>query len=101
MKIDTYTKGVLTIIAINLTFMTLKDLELIPKTYANEKPLIDSFELNKNYGLVPLNEDGSINVKINSGQIIDVNISQINGYDTFYKDTDGAPMLLPVHDSIY
>lgn len=100
MKADNYTKGILTIIAINLTFMTLKDLEIIPKTYAIENSINNNLELKKDYGLVPINKDGSINVKINSGQILDVNIEQINGYNSFYKDRDGAPMLLPVHDPI-
>ena len=53
------------IIAINLTLITLIQLEIFPpKAYASET----SQPINTNYGLVPLNEDGSIDVNLgNSG----------------------------------
>ena len=47
------------VIAINLTLITLIQLEVFPpKAYASET----NQPINANYGLVPLNEDGSINV---------------------------------------
>ena len=71
------TNILLGIIAINLTLLTLIQLEIWPvKANANE------LTSNLNYGLVPLNEDGSINVNINSStQIIDVNITEVNGWN--------------------
>ena len=63
MKNTRHTTNILLgIIAINLTLITLIQLEIFPpKAYANEN--ITS-PLNTNYGLVPLNEDGSIDVKL-------------------------------------
>ncbi len=49
------------IIAINLTFITLIQLEFFPqKAYANETKQ----PTNTNFGLVPLNDDGSIDVNL-------------------------------------
>ena len=68
------TNILLGIIAINLTLLTLIQLEIWPtKANANE------FNSNLNYGLVPLNEDGSINVKLSSSDVIDVNIDEVGG----------------------
>ena len=39
---------------------------------------------NLNYGLVPLNEDGSITVKLSASDEIDVNITDISTYDKLY-----------------
>ena len=36
MKADKFTKIVLTVIAVNLTILTLKNVDIIPKAYANE-----------------------------------------------------------------
>ena len=65
MKLDLYTKSILTIIAMCLTINVLKDFDIMPKAYANE-PLKNELNLlpNKNYGLIPVNSDGSINVNI-------------------------------------
>ena len=79
MKTDFYTKTVLTVIALCLTIIVLKQVDIIPKAYAgspetNLKPYM-------NYGLVPLNEDGSIDVKIISGSDkINVNIEEVGGF---------------------
>ena len=49
------------IIAINLTLITLIQLEIFPpKAYASET----SQPINTNYGLVPLNEDGVMQVEV-------------------------------------
>jgi hypothetical protein len=76
MKTDTYTKFVLTVIAICLSIIVLKDVGIFPGAYAN--PSEREFEQSSNYGLVPLNEDGSINVRINSGNVIDVRLRGID-----------------------
>ncbi|MFD2823840.1 hypothetical protein ACFS5M_09180 [Lacinutrix iliipiscaria] len=73
MKSDIYLKIVLTIIAINLTFATLKDVSIIPEAHANSIS-----ELNNNV-TIPTNEDGSINVKILPSETINVNLTQIDG----------------------
>ena len=62
------------IIAINLTLLTLFQLNIWPST-VNANELTSTV----NYGLVPLNEDGSINVKLSSSDVIDVNIDEVGG----------------------
>lgn len=80
MKIDTYTKFVLTVIAFCLVVLTLNTVDIFPKAYANE-----AVNYGGNYGLVPMNEDGSINVRLQSVDEavdkIDVNIASIKTYD--------------------
>ena len=79
------------IIAINLTLITLIQLEIFPpKAYASET----SQPINTNYGLVPLNEDGSIDVNINSSNaIMDVNLQQLRGKDCGRVDKGHYNML--------
>ena len=98
MKIDRFTKVILTVIAVNLTFQTLKDIEIIPKAYAEQPKFEKELLSNKNYGLVPLNADGSINVKLNYGEEINVNISSINGYSAFYTNWEGKNILIGTHN---
>ncbi len=74
MKTDTYTKSILTIIAISLIFLVMKEFEIIPKAYAGSNANL----IKSGYGLVPLNSDGSVNVKINQDQVIDVRIRGID-----------------------
>ena len=58
------------IIAINLTLTTLIQLDIFPpKAYANENT---SMPINSNYRLVPLNEDGSIDVRISEEQLNEI-----------------------------
>ena len=73
-------KILLGIIAINLTLLTIIQTGVWPpKVQASE-----TNHTNVNYGLVPLNEDGSIDVNINSSAaIMDVNLQKINGYDNY------------------
>jgi|TARA_Y100000034_G_scaffold38891_1_gene47876 hypothetical protein len=60
------------VIAINLTLITLIQLEIFPpKAYASET----SQPINTNYGLVPLNENGNVNVEVVGG----VDITAIYG----------------------
>ena len=90
------TNVLLGIIAINLTLLTLIQLEIWPtKANANELGLDPSI----NYGLVPLNEDGSIDVNINSSStMMDINIARVAGENWFYKDSRGEYCLLGVYD---
>lgn len=94
MKTDFYTKAVLTVIAVCLTIIVLKQVDIIPNAYAETpKTKINN---NMNYGLVPLNADGSIdvNIKSNSSTMdvsivdistsdeLDVNIDEVGGFST-------------------
>lgn len=83
MKTDFYTKTVLTIIAICLTILTFQNVDIIPKTYASKTKDLNLNPL-KNYGLVPLNPDGSIDVNIKSASTMDVNIESCS-YNAFYR----------------
>lgn len=56
MKTDYYTKTVLTIIAICLIIIALRQTDLTSNAYANSPT--DHLKNNVNYGLVPLNADG-------------------------------------------
>ena len=79
MKKDTTLKVILGIIALNLTLLTMDQLDLFPKSYASET----SQPINTNYGLVPLNEDGTITVKLDETAIMDINIHSFKGKDFF------------------
>ena len=72
------TNILLAVIAINLTLLSVIQLGIWPtKANANEFGLNPSI----NYGLVPLNENGSINVNLSSSSsVMDVNIRYINGW---------------------
>ncbi|MBL6447823.1 hypothetical protein JMN32_16000 [Fulvivirga sp. 29W222] len=79
MKVDKFTKVVLTVIAVNLSILTLKELSVIPEARADElKEPVELVETQK-YGLVPVNEDGSITVRL--GDRVDVNLVDINTSD--------------------
>jgi len=84
------TNTLLAIIAINLTLLTLIQLEIWP-TKANATEL----NSNLNYGLVPLNADGSINVNLTSSTVeaMDVNLKAINGYQPWISTKNGAAIL--------
>lgn len=85
MKIDLYTKVLLTIIAASLLLLTANQLQLFPTVHASDTST--SFSL-PNYGLVPLNEDGSVKISM---ETMDVRIVDINTYDVLavsIKDID-------------
>tara|TARA_B100002052_G_scaffold180845_1_gene164708 strand:+ start:1779 stop:2084 length:306 start_codon:yes stop_codon:yes gene_type:complete len=73
------TNVLLFIIAVNLTIISLVQLEIWPaKAKANQLGLDPSV----NYGLVPLDKNGSINVNVSSySGTQDVNIKYINGWN--------------------
>ncbi|MCK9398612.1 MAG: hypothetical protein M0Q51_01285 [Bacteroidales bacterium] len=84
MKPDFYTKAVLTVIAICLLIIVFKQMEIIPTSFANFPST--NLSSNMNFGLVPLNSDGSIDVNIKSmSDIIDVNIEEVGGYSCYDK----------------
>jgi hypothetical protein len=82
MKADRYTKTVLTVIAACMVINLLKEVDILPKAYANEpsKPVTTPAPA-PNYAVVPLNADGSINVKNVSNTPTDVNIVGIRTSD--------------------
>ncbi|EZH74519.1 hypothetical protein ATO12_12170 [Aquimarina atlantica] len=79
MKTDTYTKSIITIIAICLVVIVIRDIDIFPKAYANNTPTT-------NYGLIPINDDGSITVRLSNTDEIDVNIKNIDTYDKLKID---------------
>lgn len=70
MKTDLYTKSVLSVIAIALLILVLQNSKMVNEAKA-EKTNFNSF------ASVPVNEDGSINVKL--VEEMDVNIRSIGG----------------------
>ena len=86
-KVDNYTKFMLTVIAICLTVLTLEQVDLFPKAYAGESTSPAMISGTK-YGLVPLNEDGSITVKISASDELDVNIVGIDTSDELDVNID-------------
>ena len=78
MKSIKYLNGVLTVIAICLVLITLTISGLLPKSFASDKPTLNE----KKYISVPLNADGSINVKV-INSTMDVNIEEVGGHNTF------------------
>ncbi len=75
MKTDLYTKIILTVIAVALLGILFQNVDLVPKAVAsdfNTKPHV----------IVPINPDGSINVKLNS--TLDVNIESVDAYAFSY-----------------
>jgi hypothetical protein len=81
MKIDLYTKSLLTIIAICLTINVVKDFELIPAVYAADG---DSPEKSTNYKLVPVDDFNTIDVRIvdiNTYDELNVNLKSVDTYD--------------------
>ena len=93
-------KILLGIIAINLTLLTIIQTGIWPpKVQASETNYS-----NVNYGLVPLNEDGSIDVKLSEETveaikppaIMDVNIATIRGRKIAMQSTTGGLWRLSV-----
>lgn len=80
MKKDSTIKILLGIIAINLSIISISQLDLIPKTYANnQQTTIKAQE----FGIVPINEDGTISVRVENSELMDVNIHSFKGKDFF------------------
>jgi hypothetical protein len=69
---DTYTNVILSIIAFCLVLIVLQNVTFVQTAQATSA-------VPHGYGLVPLNEDGSINVRLIDQNRIDVNIHSIGG----------------------
>ncbi len=80
MKTDKYTKVVLTIIAICLINLSLGGISPFQQAHAN------STAPDGTYGLVPLNEDGSITVRLSNTEEIEVDIKSISTWDELKVD---------------
>ena len=79
MKTDRYTKIILTVIAICLTINVVKDLEIVPKAYANE-----TYSSDTEYRLVPVSDMETLDVRIvdiNTWDELNVNVKNIDTYD--------------------
>ncbi|MBM3417899.1 MAG: hypothetical protein FJY17_03120 [Bacteroidetes bacterium] len=70
-----YLNGVLTVIAVCLILITFAITGVIQKVNAGNT--------NPHYVSVPVNPDGSINVKFVKGDVMDVNIEEVGGWDTW------------------
>lgn len=75
-----YLNFVLTLIAFCLLVITFNILGLIPSAHANSAPA--------HFATVPINSDGSLNVKFVKGETLDVNIDEIGGHSQFSKTLD-------------
>ena len=62
MKTDFYTKAILTLIAACLVVLVLRPLSLVPTAAAAAAPVGG-----RSYGLVPVNADGSLIVRMQTG----------------------------------
>ena len=78
MKATNYLNGILTVIAICLIFLVLVETGNFPKANAGVKGTSGTTK----YINVPLNPDGSLNVKI-MNSTMDVNIEEVGGFSTF------------------
>jgi hypothetical protein len=74
MKTDTYTKVILSVIAVMLVILVLQNTTLIKDAKA------DTHDFNK-FATVPINGDGSINVKVTND--MDVNIHSVGGSSVY------------------
>ena len=98
MRTDRYTKVILTIIAACMVITIIEKTDIMPRAYAGESGTKSSGILGENlsYGLVPLNQDGSINVKMTAPTDVNVigfktydelnvnvNLAKIGGYSTY------------------
>ncbi len=88
MKADKFTKIVLTVIAVNLTVLTFQKLDIIHKAYAKGPSKSLDLIPNSNYGLVPVNSDGTISVKLIASNELDVNIVGVDTNDELDVNVD-------------
>lgn len=75
MKPDFYTKTIITVIAVALIILVIQNTNLVNEAKANKT------NFNK-FASVPVNDDGSINVKLISDQM-DVNVKSIGGSSVY------------------
>ncbi|WP_109299688.1 hypothetical protein [Aquimarina sp. AU474] len=82
MKTNKYSQFLLTIIAVCLVIIVIRDIDIIPKAHANSS-------YHNTFANLPINEDGSITVRINNTDEINVNIKSIDTYDKLKVDLNG------------
>lgn len=83
--IDGYVKFLLTVIAVCLSILTLQQSGLFPAAQANSAY---DRQIPPRYGLIPLNADGSITVKLSAHNELDVNITGIETSDELDVNID-------------
>lgn len=71
MQTDRYTKAVLTVIAACLLVLVLRPLALVPPAVAAAPAG------GRSYGLVPVNADGSVTVRLQAGAPMPVNLVSV------------------------
>lgn len=80
MKIDLYTKAILTIIAICLSINVFKEFDIIPVAHANEPE--KTAIVSNGYRTIPANQVMDVRlVNINTSDELNVNLKGINTYD--------------------
>lgn len=95
MKTDTYTKAILTIIAICLTVNVVKDFNIFPSAYALENTKLEPLNSVIDVRLVDINTNDKLNVnlknidtydelkvninKIDANNVLDINIKEVGG----------------------
>lgn len=83
MKTDVYTKILLTIIAACLVIQTVQKVGLAPEAQASSPKIVRE---EPKYGLVPVNANGSMDVRIvgvSTSDRLDVNIERVGGYSVY------------------
>ncbi len=79
MKTDLYTKTILTIIAVCLVIIVIKQVDIIPNAHAENSAKV---VYDPNYRLIKTNADGTIDVNIkSSSSSIDVNLVKVKNSD--------------------
>lgn len=81
MKTDTYTKAILTVIAVCLTINVIQNLDIIPLAHASNNDMIDA---EVEYHLVPVSPNQVMDVRvvdINTSDELNVNLKSIDTYD--------------------
>lgn len=100
MKTDTYTKTLLTIIAICLTINVAKDFNIIPSVYANASE--KNSHLPNNNILIPGNQVMDVRlVNINTSDKLNVNIKGIDTYNELKVNLNKIDTKDPLNMNLY
>lgn len=84
MQTDTYTKSVLTVIAVCLCLLTIQQIGLIPTANASGSRVLPL----GNISLLPVDVDGEVKVRLMNNSKVDVNITGIRTYDELSINLD-------------
>ncbi len=76
-KPDFYTKMILTIIAFCLVVLVVDKISIVPSAFAHNLAGVAP-PISTSYGLVPINKDGSVTVKLQSDGVVDVRLRGID-----------------------